>query len=210
MVDPPPSHRERKKLATRAAIHEAAFELVYRQGLSGTTIDSISERAGVSPRTFWAYFGSKEDAVIGREPEGLTALAAAVLGRPDQEDAFTALRTVLTEFLVERALDVRKAVRRQKLIRREPELSAAFAALYEEWERVLIYAVAARLGVDPGKDLAPSVIVATTCAVCRIAQHRWADEGARHTLPEVLDEAFEQLGQGLAALARDSLARTRG
>jgi AcrR family transcriptional regulator len=205
---PPVGHRERKKQATRQAIHDAAFDLVYRQGFSATTIEAISERAGVAPRTFWAYFGSKEDAVIGRESDSLITLADAVRARPSTEDAFTALRTVLADFLVDRVVDVKREVRRQKLIRREPELSAAFAALYEEWERILVSAIAARLGVDSAKDMTPGVIVVATCGMCRVAQHRWADDGGREPLTEVLDLAFEQLGRALSPLLPDALART--
>ena len=50
------SHRERKKQATRRAIHDAAFELVEQSGFTGVTVEAISERAGVAPRTFWSYF----------------------------------------------------------------------------------------------------------------------------------------------------------
>src|SRR5579862_3444969 len=80
------SHRERKKLATRQAIHEAAFELVDESGLAHVTIEAVSERAGVAPRTFWAYFGSKEDAVLKRDPDRPRSLRQALLARPAGED----------------------------------------------------------------------------------------------------------------------------
>lgn len=57
--------RERKRLETRHALEAAAIELVSANGLDATTIEAISERAGVSPRTFFNYFDSKEDALLG-------------------------------------------------------------------------------------------------------------------------------------------------
>lgn len=203
----PASHRERKKLATREAIHHAAFELVERHGLSGTTIEAISDRAGVAPRTFWSYFASKEDAVINRDPDRPALLHAALLARPEGEDAMTALRAVLEEFVAERQVDSKRAVRRQHLIRREPPLMAALAASFDEIERALVSAVASRLGVEPDRDLLPGVLVMAAGGACRVAQQRWADEQGKRPFPEVLDEAFARLGEGLAPLVRGRRSR---
>ena len=50
-------------------IHEAAVMLVLEKGLAATTIDAIAAAAGVSRRSFFNYFPTKEDAVLGtREP----------------------------------------------------------------------------------------------------------------------------------------------
>lgn len=62
--------RERRRQRTWNAIHEAAVSLVKEKGLRQTTTDEIAEHAGISPRTFFNYFASKEDAVLGlREPQ---------------------------------------------------------------------------------------------------------------------------------------------
>ncbi|MEO7904349.1 MAG: helix-turn-helix domain-containing protein, partial [Candidatus Saccharimonadales bacterium] len=57
--------RERKRQETRRGLEAATIELVIRDGLERTTIEAISERANVSPRTFFNYFVSKEDALLG-------------------------------------------------------------------------------------------------------------------------------------------------
>jgi len=59
-----PGLRERKKLQTRHAIHEAALQLIDEQGLEATTIDQICSAADVSSRTFFNYFPSKAAAVL--------------------------------------------------------------------------------------------------------------------------------------------------
>ena len=203
LAAPPISHRERKKLATRQAIHDAAFDLVYRHGLSGTTIETICDRAGVAPRTFWAYFGSKEDAVVNRDPDQPEVLREALLARPAGEDPFASLRWVLESYISSRLDDADKAVRRHELIRREPSLMAAVAAQFDEIERALVAAVADRLGLDVRADLLPSVVVMAACGACKLAVQRWADEQGRVSFDDLFDAALTRLAEGLAPLVAE-------
>ena len=57
--------RERKHAETRSRLEEAAVHLALKDGLEKTTIDAMSVMANVSPRTFFNYFESKEDAILG-------------------------------------------------------------------------------------------------------------------------------------------------
>ena len=203
LAAPPISHRERKKLATRQAIHDAAFDLVYRHGLSGTTIETICDRAGVAPRTFWAYFASKEDAVVNHDPDQPGVLRESLLARPAGEDPFASLRWVLESYVSARLGDAEKAVRRHELIRREPALMAAVAAQFDEIERALVAAVADRLGVDVHSDLLPSVVVMAACGACKLAVQRWADEKGRMSFDDLFDGALTRLAEGLAPLVAE-------
>jgi AcrR family transcriptional regulator len=81
-VDPPASRRERKKNATREAIHEAALSLTEELGLTGVTLEAITQRADVSPRTFFNYFPSKVHAVPGRDPDRTAGVEQALESRP--------------------------------------------------------------------------------------------------------------------------------
>ena len=62
---PEPSLRARKREATRSAITAAARLFTAEKGLNGFTIEQLCEEVGVSRRTFFNYFPSKEDAIIG-------------------------------------------------------------------------------------------------------------------------------------------------
>ncbi len=195
------SHRERKKRATRQAIHEAAFELVDQLGFSATTIEAISDRAGVASRTFWSYYPSKEYAVLDRDPFLAERLRDALLTRPADEDPVQALRAVLEGYVGDRLVDSHKAVRRQALVRREPHLMAALAASFDELERALVSAVAERLGTDPATSLRPSVLVMAACGACRVAQQKWADEQGRRPFHGLVEEAFRELAGELTPMA---------
>lgn len=62
--------RARKQRQTRDAIHRAAVELALDLGPEGATVAEISARVDISPRTFFNYYPTKEDAIVGLH-EGL-------------------------------------------------------------------------------------------------------------------------------------------
>ncbi|WP_420175634.1 TetR/AcrR family transcriptional regulator [Luteococcus sp. OSA5] len=55
--------RAAKRAATQRELARVAFAAVAQQGLTAVTIHEIAARAGVSRRTFFNYFGCKEEAV---------------------------------------------------------------------------------------------------------------------------------------------------
>jgi AcrR family transcriptional regulator len=71
-----PGLRERKWLATRDALVEAARALSVEHGFSHFTVEQLCEQVGVSRRTFFNYFPTKEDALLGQPHEGITSEVA--------------------------------------------------------------------------------------------------------------------------------------
>ena len=94
--DPHTSLRERKKTATREALHEAALRLFAERGYRATTIADIAAAANVSQRTFFRYFRSKDDVALQDVGRLLPRLRQAIVARPPSEPP---LRALLNAFL---------------------------------------------------------------------------------------------------------------
>jgi AcrR family transcriptional regulator len=191
------SRRERKKHATREAIHDAALDLVEDRGLAGVTVEDITERADVAPRTFFNYFSSKEDAVIGREPGYADQLVTALRERPADEPVTDSLRHVITESFVARAVDPAAFLRRIRVVKSEPLLLSRMAAQFEQVEQNLTDEVALRTATDPGVDLEPSLLVAVFLTASRTALMHWCDRAGSKPVAQVMDDAFDRLLTGL-------------
>ncbi|MGI8492506.1 MAG: TetR/AcrR family transcriptional regulator [Acidimicrobiales bacterium] len=192
----PPSHRERKKQATRDTIAVAALELTEERGIAGVTVDAIAARADVAPRTFFNYFSSKEDAVVGTDPHRSEDLATALLERPAADAPLDALRHVLTEDLMGRALSAEILRRRICVIKAQPELRAAMAGQQDALGRRLSEAMAARAGRSL-EDPYPALVTGAALAAVRVALLHWCDDGGRTPLISWLDVTFAHLSAGL-------------
>lgn len=91
----PLGRRERNKQATRQALQEAADRLVAERGVLQTTVRDIAEAAGVTERTFFRYFRSKEDLLIKDAFAWMPALQEAVVTRPAAEPPLVAVQCAL-------------------------------------------------------------------------------------------------------------------
>lgn len=191
--------RERKKLATRSALHRAALELVAEHGLDGVSVDDIAERAEVSPRTFFNYFSSKDDAVVGLEPDAAASLAEGFAARPADEDPVESLRAVQRSMAAEMAEDTELWPLRMTVIDAHPVLIGRLTAAFGESERALAEVVAERTGTRIGGDPYPTLLAAAQSCVMRTALHRWFTGGFTASLPQLVDEAWDVLVAGLPA-----------
>src|SRR5690349_19936988 len=89
--------REQKKLATRAALGWAAIRLIVERGYDKVLVEDIAAEAGVSPRTFNNYFGSKAEAVASRHLDRIHRMAEALRERPADEPLWDSIEHVMLE-----------------------------------------------------------------------------------------------------------------
>src|SRR3569833_1914680 len=84
--------REAKKLATRQQIAGVAMRLFVQRGFDHVTVAEVAAEAGVSEKTVFNYFPTKEDIFFDEVPERMRALADGIRNRPGEETVLHALR----------------------------------------------------------------------------------------------------------------------
>ena len=197
--------RARKQRQTRDAIHRAAVSLALEHGPDAATVADISARAEISPRTFFNYYPTKEDAIVGLH-EGLPSddeLDELRTGASDDliADIFQLLRGLFTPS-DEQLLEQRKA-----LMAEYPQLIQRQWARMIGIEQRIAGAVADRMG-DSGSfghlpDLgeAALTLIVTCNAVVRMGVRKVishdipADEIESH-----MDETLQTLREVLRIL----------
>jgi AcrR family transcriptional regulator len=190
--------RERKKRQTREDLHRAALDLVEQRGFSAVTTEEIAARAGVSPRTFFNYYASKDGAVLGRSAQDLDELRQLLAGRPMDERPLDTLRTVILAALAPASFDLELRAKRMKVLLNEPSLAPALVASNMRIQDALIEAFEARRG-STAPDLRTRLMVTTALAAVRAClEHHQA--GGKGEIEDSIDQAFAMLAEGFAGV----------
>jgi len=188
--------RERKKRETRKALNLAALDLVEEKGYASVTTEEIAARAGVSARTFFNYFPSKEAAVIGTTGEELESYAAQLEEVRDAESSIDALRRILAGMLAPASIDRELRAKRRRILLGEPSLAPALVGNNIRIENALTAALERRLGIAPGASLEPRITVAVAIAAVRACiEHQ--QNGGSGDLESNIDKAFARIAVGL-------------
>jgi len=183
-------------MQTRAALADAALRLAAERGLDQITVEEISEAADVSSRTFFNYFGSKDEAItdahLAHDAE-IRAILATLL--PDLP-VLAAIRLSLNFAIAQIETDRAQWLLRLRVIEANAGLLATLVASGAAAERETAGVIADRLGL-PRDDAYPQLIVAVASAAFRCAMVRWARGDGQQTLSALVDEAFSGVAAGL-------------
>lgn len=186
--------RERKKEATRQAVHEATLRLTVEHGFDHVTVEAVADAAGISRRTFSNYFTNKEDALLYGEERQIRALVRLVRDRPAGEPAWTALRGAMLQFAVQVPPLNRQWAVHTRLALRHPSLLARQLANHAALERDLAEAVADRPG-PTARPVRPLILAAGSLSSLRIAMRTWIEEAPDREPAELIAEVLEEMGR---------------
>lgn len=189
MGTPTTGLRERKKAATRLALHRAAVNLATEVGLDRVTVEAIADAAMVSRRTFSNYFSSKEEALLYGDEIRLRCLIDQVRAHPAEEPAWTALTMAIDAIMDDiSALDP-AWMTQQRPLRRHPHLVGQHMAMHANMERDLADSLLPRIGPDPQATLRARVTAATFLTTVRVATRIWLDDQSQD-LPTLIRQAL--------------------
>jgi AcrR family transcriptional regulator len=188
--------RERKKRHTREALVQQALTLVSERGLHAVTVEDIAEGAGVSPRTFFNYFSSKEEAIVGFSADEPSRLLALLQARPDDETPFRAMCRALLESIAPLESSFEQWSTRDRLTHEHPELSYRYLTGLAKRDEMLVAEVRRRLGDAPDALLHARILVSSVMGAVRVAMTTWNESPSDHTLTEVLRITLDELARG--------------
>lgn len=185
------SVRERKRRETRQRIVDAGLKLFASNGYEATTLDAIAAEAGISRRTFFHYFKSKDEILISMQSGLGEQLAAAIGAQPGHKRPLRALRDAMlglaapyspTELL---ALD--------KLMRSSETVQARKQAGYIRDEAMVFSALRERWPNEPEAQL--RLVAAFAISAVRLSLDTFSREEGRRSLATLIEESFDALGQ---------------
>lgn len=187
-----PGLRERKKLATRRALQRAALSLATQRG-GDVTVEEICAEVDVSPRTFFNYFASKEQALVGQPPSPPSDDALAAYEQAGSTGRLLRdLCDPVGSHLRETLPSLEEMRQRRELFQQCPHLMPHFVNGFWQVEQRLTLAVARRLQTS-SDDVRAQAVGATAAALIRLAVRRWAQTGGREPVEDHFRRAVEAL-----------------
>jgi len=184
--------RERKKTLTRDAIESRALELFLERGYDRVRVEDICAEALVSPRTFFRYYASKEDLVLGRLRAHLMQAERLFDTRPAGEPIRDALHAAITRVAGDYGTEPDRELARLRLVTTTPALAVGLLNVFSGFERLVRDFVAARLDLSPDARRA-RLLGAAIVAAFRVGLEVWIDEDAAPDLPTLVMTNVDEL-----------------
>ena len=172
----PAGRRELHKSETRAALRDAALARFMAHGFAETRVADIAEDCGVSERTFFRYFPTKEQAAIDGLSGWLEQLIDAVEELPDSYAPIDAVNAVFAQASAGRFSFGAEQVRSAIAYTTYPEVRAEFTLLTDSLRLRLVDDFARRSGTDP-LDPYPRVLASVLSAGLFAVMESWLHGG---------------------------------
>ena len=186
------SLRDRTIRAVRSEITDTAIRLFREQGYDETTVEQIAAAAGMSRTSFFRYFGSKEDVILGRIDELGRRVCEALAARPTDEPVWESLRRAADTLIadIDAAPDARRKVMRT--LYASHSLKAREVGRQLSWHDLMTPEIARRMAIaDPTADPRPRALTGAALACLNAAFDAWsASEDGSVSLAELVDLAM--------------------
>jgi AcrR family transcriptional regulator len=206
--------RERKRRATRRNIQVAVLRLTAENGLDQVTVEEISSVAGVSPRTFFNYFPSKEASLAGDAPFAFSDDIAYEFENagPDGHPLEDLMAIMAAQAQEDGAVDPELHQLRRRVMTDYPKVFALKIDRMREFEAEVAASVVRRLEADAEKrgesvdhaDILERarLIGQLSLTLARSAWVSWAEHPDTASLPDLVMRAYSRLRDVVSVPAR--------
>ncbi|WP_133912115.1 TetR/AcrR family transcriptional regulator [Streptomyces sp. NBC_00582] len=187
----PPTLWDRSRQVAVAAILDTALKLFAERGYERTTIAQIAQEAGISQRSLFRYFGTKEDLVCGDQEALGELLKNTVDAQPADASPWDALRAGFEAVLVanhtpDRVLQI------STLILNTPSLRARAIEKRLRWQAALVPGIETRMGIPHGPvpDPRALAVITTAFACLDTATELWVRTAGTTDITQTYDQAL--------------------
>jgi len=185
--------RDRKRRETSERIIEKGLRLFVKNGYEATTLDAIAEAAGISRRTFFYYFRSKEDILLAAHDSGFRqALKPAMRKESPDQAPVDAARNCLIK-LASR-YETKESIVFDRLMQSTEALRARKEAVFVETEQILLDAMC-ELWPAPGRRDGLRLVAMVAMGTLRLALDKWKQNDAAQPLAHYIRQSFALLAK---------------
>jgi mycofactocin system transcriptional regulator len=181
----------RPEVTSHAAIEAAAFRLFAERGFEQTTLDAIAEAVGVSRRTLFNYYPSKNDIPWGQFDQTLDHFRTLLRDQPDGLPLWETVHRAVSAFNEFPADAQPPHVERMRLILHTPALQSHAAIRHAEWRQVIEEYVTERLDLASNESL-PALVGHVSLALAHSAYSLWLADPLQ-SLPDLVSEQMNSL-----------------
>jgi AcrR family transcriptional regulator len=192
---------DQQRQQQRLEISRHAVGLFRAQGVSATSGEQIASAAGVSERTLWRYFRSKESCVEPLLTRTVNAFKDALRSWPPDLELTEHLDVEYTLTPAPSRSDIEAVLAVVRLTRDEPALRAVWLVLQERAEPTFAEVLGERMGLPPD-SLEVRIHAASMNTALRVATDDFAWAAAEGIGPEAMDRYRERLSSALRTVLR--------
>jgi AcrR family transcriptional regulator len=192
-------HQLRRR-STHEALRQAALKSFVRKGFTNVTVTELAAEAGVTERTFFRHFPTKEAVLFQDYETQLEWLAEALAQRPASESLFDAVLASVAAFPHDLEVVRQAATARAELISAE-RIEGHLRVVQSSFARMLTDFVRNRNQDAANIDLGAEVAGSALAAALVVAVENWGRNGCAGDLGELVAASLGLLRSGLAPLA---------
>ncbi|MEE6138215.1 TetR/AcrR family transcriptional regulator [Mycobacterium sp. 050128] len=196
----PMNRHEQRRRSTHEALRQAALKSFARKGFANVTVTELAAEAGVTERTFFRHFPTKESVLFQDYESQLEWLAEALAQRPASESLFDAVLSSVAAFPHDLEVVRQAATARTELITAE-RIAGHLRVVQSSFAAVLTDFVNKRNPDVPNIELGAKVAGSALAAALVVAVEQWGRNGCTDDLGELVAASIDLVRSGLASLA---------
>lgn len=189
-----------RRSRTHEALRRVALQRFASEGFGKVTVQQLAREAGVTERTFFRHFPTKEAVLFGDYDTQLEWLADALARRPASESLFEAVLASVESYPHDIEVVRQAALARAELITGD-QIAAHLRVVQSSFAAVLTDFVVQRYAGVANIDLVAEVAGSTLAAALVVAVETWGRGGCTGDLGAITAECLELLRSGLSPLA---------